>query len=119
VKVALRIPIAGGEAEFTRWGFRRILVERAIEEDRRYGQCLWGARQPACVGNRCRSGGLAAAHCYALRVGLAEMLRRLFETVLQRCIGSKVVFSDRATRCSINATGMMQILEIRRSLTAR
>ncbi len=31
VKSALRIPIAGGEAEFTRWGFRPILVERAID----------------------------------------------------------------------------------------
>jgi D-galactarolactone cycloisomerase len=25
------MPIAGGEAEFTRWGFRRLLVERAID----------------------------------------------------------------------------------------
>ena len=31
VKSALRIPIAGGEAEFTRWGFRPILVDRAID----------------------------------------------------------------------------------------
>ena len=31
VKAALRIPIAGGEAEFTRWGFRPILVERLID----------------------------------------------------------------------------------------
>src|ERR1700722_18507191 len=31
VKAALSIPIAGGEAEFTRWGFRQILVERAID----------------------------------------------------------------------------------------
>jgi len=31
VKAALAIPIAGGEAEFTRWGFRRILVDRAID----------------------------------------------------------------------------------------
>jgi D-galactarolactone cycloisomerase len=31
VKSALRIPIAGGEAEFTRWGFRPILVERSID----------------------------------------------------------------------------------------
>ena len=31
VKAALHIPIAGGEAEFTRWGFRQILVERAID----------------------------------------------------------------------------------------
>jgi D-galactarolactone cycloisomerase len=31
VKSALGIPIAGGEAEFTRWGFRPILVERAID----------------------------------------------------------------------------------------
>jgi Enolase C-terminal domain-like len=31
VKSALRIPIAGGEAEFTRWGFRSILVNRAID----------------------------------------------------------------------------------------
>jgi D-galactarolactone cycloisomerase len=31
VKAALRIPIAGGEAEFTRWGFRRIIIDRAID----------------------------------------------------------------------------------------
>src|SRR5439155_6545222 len=31
VKAALRMPIAGGEAEFTRWGFRSILTERAID----------------------------------------------------------------------------------------
>jgi D-galactarolactone cycloisomerase len=31
VKSALHIPIAGGEAEFTRWGFRPILVDRAFD----------------------------------------------------------------------------------------
>jgi D-galactarolactone cycloisomerase len=31
VKSTLRIPIAGGEAEFTRWGFRPILIDRAID----------------------------------------------------------------------------------------
>jgi D-galactarolactone cycloisomerase len=31
VKAALTIPIAGGEAEFTRWGFRPLLVERAVD----------------------------------------------------------------------------------------
>jgi D-galactarolactone cycloisomerase len=31
VKSALRIPIAGGEAEFTRWGFRPVLAERAVD----------------------------------------------------------------------------------------
>ena len=31
VKAALKIPIAGGEAEFTRWGFRPVLVDRAID----------------------------------------------------------------------------------------
>jgi D-galactarolactone cycloisomerase len=31
VKAALAIPIAGGEAEFTRWGFRPLLVECAID----------------------------------------------------------------------------------------
>jgi len=31
VKAALRIPIAGGEAEFTRWGFRRPIADRAID----------------------------------------------------------------------------------------
>jgi D-galactarolactone cycloisomerase len=31
VKSALRIPIAGGEAEFTRWGSRSILTDRAID----------------------------------------------------------------------------------------
>lgn len=31
VKAALTIPIAGGEAEFTRWGVRPLLVERALD----------------------------------------------------------------------------------------
>jgi D-galactarolactone cycloisomerase len=31
VKAALDIPIAGGEAEFTRWGFRPLLTERAVD----------------------------------------------------------------------------------------
>jgi D-galactarolactone cycloisomerase len=31
VKAALRIPVAGGEAEFTRWGFRRLLAERLVD----------------------------------------------------------------------------------------
>jgi D-galactarolactone cycloisomerase len=31
VKSALHIPIAGGEVEFTRWGFRPILVDRAFD----------------------------------------------------------------------------------------
>jgi D-galactarolactone cycloisomerase len=31
IKSALSIPIAGGEAEFTRWGFRRLLIERAVD----------------------------------------------------------------------------------------
>ena len=31
VKSALRIPIAGGEAEFTRWGFQSILINRAVD----------------------------------------------------------------------------------------
>jgi D-galactarolactone cycloisomerase len=31
VKAALAIPIAGGEAEFTRWGFRRLIVDRLVD----------------------------------------------------------------------------------------
>src|ERR1051325_5937788 len=31
VKQALSIPIAGGEAEFTRWGFRQLLSERLVD----------------------------------------------------------------------------------------
>ena len=70
VKSALHIPIAGGEAEFTRWGFRPILVERAIDilqpdvcavggfseckKIGEHGERLRGARQPACVGDRHR-----------------------------------------------------------------
>ena len=77
VKSALRIPIAGGEAEFTRWGFRSLLAERAVDilqpdvcaaerdlrvqKDRGYGERLWGSRQPACVGYRCRLGSVLAA----------------------------------------------------------
>ncbi len=31
VKAALSIPIAGGECEFTRFGFRELLVTRALD----------------------------------------------------------------------------------------
>jgi D-galactarolactone cycloisomerase len=31
VKAALTIPIAGGEAEFTRWGFRPLITERLVD----------------------------------------------------------------------------------------
>ena len=31
VKAALDIPIAGGEAEFTRWGFRPLIAERLVD----------------------------------------------------------------------------------------
>ncbi|HEX3953487.1 MAG TPA: mandelate racemase/muconate lactonizing enzyme family protein [Stellaceae bacterium] len=31
VKAALTIPIAGGEAEFTRWGFRPLIAERLVD----------------------------------------------------------------------------------------
>jgi D-galactarolactone cycloisomerase len=31
VKSALKIPIAGGEAEFTRWGFRRLIADRCVD----------------------------------------------------------------------------------------
>jgi D-galactarolactone cycloisomerase len=31
VKAALPIPIAGGEAEFTRWGFRPLITERLVD----------------------------------------------------------------------------------------
>ena len=77
VKSALRIPIAGGEAEFTRWGFRSMLVDRVIDilqpdlcaarralrmqENRGHGERVRGARQPACVGDRCRARGFIAA----------------------------------------------------------
>lgn len=31
VKSALKIPIAGGEAEFTRWGFRALIADRCVD----------------------------------------------------------------------------------------
>jgi D-galactarolactone cycloisomerase len=31
VKAALAIPVAGGEAEFTRWGFRPLIAERLVD----------------------------------------------------------------------------------------
>lgn len=31
VKAAIGFPVAGGEAEFTRWGFRRLLAERLVD----------------------------------------------------------------------------------------
>jgi D-galactarolactone cycloisomerase len=31
VKAALAIPVAGGEAEFTRWGFRQLITERCAD----------------------------------------------------------------------------------------
>jgi len=31
VKSALKIPVAGGEAEFTRWGFRALIADRCVD----------------------------------------------------------------------------------------
>ena len=77
VKAALSIPIAGGECEFTRFGFRELLVTRALDivqpdtcaagglsrmqEDRRHGRGVRRPLQPACLGHRHRDRRLAAA----------------------------------------------------------
>ncbi len=68
VKAALTIPVAGGEAEFTRWGYARLIAERLVDilqpdicaagrhlrnqEDRRHGQRFRRAGQSACLGHR-------------------------------------------------------------------
>ena len=81
VKSALSIPIAGGECEFTRFGFRDVLVSRAmdiIQPDTcaagglseckkicRHGRGLRHPLQPACLGHRHRDRRIAAIACRA------------------------------------------------------
>lgn len=81
VKSALHIPIAGGEAEFTRWGFRPILIDRAFDilqpdvcaagglsECKKIADMAnaFGVRdQPPRVGNRCRSRAFIAVTRHA------------------------------------------------------
>ena len=77
VKAALSIPIAGGECEFTRFGFRELLVSRGsghypagymrrrrvvrMQENRRHGRGFRRPVQSACLGHGHRNCGIPAA----------------------------------------------------------
>jgi D-galactarolactone cycloisomerase len=75
VKAAISIPVAGGECEFTRFGFRDVLVSRAMDiiqpdtcaagglSDRRNGRGVRYQVQPARLGDGDCDRRIAAAPC--------------------------------------------------------
>jgi D-galactarolactone cycloisomerase len=78
LKAATAIPIAGGEAEFTRWGFRRLLAERAIDVAQPdtcgvggISECKKVADMAAAFGVRC------IPHCWGTGVAVAAALQVL------------------------------------------
>ena len=109
VKAALSIPIAGGECEFTRFGFRELLVARAVDivqpdtcaagglvrmqEDRRHGRGLRRPLQAACLGHRHRDRGIAAA---SRRAAVAHADRRCSPS--SRCSSSTAPSTRSARR---------------------
>jgi D-galactarolactone cycloisomerase len=78
LKAATSIPMAGGEAEFTRWGFRRLLAERAIDVAQPdtcavggISECKKVADMAAAFGVRC------IPHCWGTGIAVATALQVL------------------------------------------
>ena len=78
VKSAIAIPIAGGEAEFTRWGFRRLLAERAVDVAQPdtcgvggISECKKIVDMASAFGVRC------VPHCWGTGVAVAAALQML------------------------------------------
>jgi len=78
LKAATSIPMAGGEAEFTRWGFRRLLTKRAIDVAQPdtcavggISECKKVADMAAAFGVRC------IPHCWGTGIAVATALQVL------------------------------------------
>ncbi|MCK6453149.1 MAG: mandelate racemase/muconate lactonizing enzyme family protein [Alphaproteobacteria bacterium] len=78
VKSALAIPIAGGEAEFTRWGFRRLLAERALDVAQPDTCAVGGISECKKIADMASAFGVRTIpHCWGSGVAVATALQML------------------------------------------
>ena len=78
VKAALRIPIAGGEAEFTRWGFRALVAERLVDVLQPDVCAAGGISECKKIGDMANAFGVRVnPHVWGTGVALAASLQLL------------------------------------------
>jgi D-galactarolactone cycloisomerase len=76
VKAALTIPIAGGEAEFTRWGFRDLIVGRAVDILQPDVCAAGGISETKKIADMANAFGVRVnPHVWGTAVGLAASLQ--------------------------------------------
>ncbi len=78
VKAALRIPIAGGEAEFTRWGFRPLIAGRLVDVLQPDICAAGGLSETRKIADMASAFGVRVnPHVWGTGVGLAAALQLL------------------------------------------
>jgi len=76
VKAALTIPIAGGEAEFTRWGFRELIIGRAVDILQPDVCAAGGISESKKIADMANAFGVRVnPHVWGTAVGLAASLQ--------------------------------------------
>lgn len=76
VKAALTIPIAGGEAEFTRWGFRDLIAGRAVDILQPDVCAAGGISETKKIADMANAFGVRVnPHVWGTAVGLASSLQ--------------------------------------------
>ncbi len=76
VKAALKIPIAGGEAEFTRWGFRDLVAERGVDILQPDVCAAGGISETKKIADMANAFGVRVnPHVWGTAVGLAASLQ--------------------------------------------
>jgi D-galactarolactone cycloisomerase len=76
VKAALTIPIAGGEAEFTRWGFRELITGRAVDILQPDACAAGGISETKKIADMATAFGVRVnPHVWGTAIGLAASLQ--------------------------------------------
>jgi len=78
VKAALTVPVAGGEAEFTRWGFRPLIAERLVDILQPDVCAAGGISECKKIADMANAFGVRVnPHVWGTAVGLAASLQLL------------------------------------------
>lgn len=78
VRAASRIPIAGGECEFTRWGFRRLLADRLVDVVQPDVCGAGGLSECKKIADMAAAFGLRTVpHCWGTAIACAAALQLL------------------------------------------
>ena len=84
VKAALTIPVAGGEAEFTRWGFRPLIAERLVDILQPDVCAAGGISESKKIADMANAFGVRVnPHVWGTGVGLAASLQPIGSSSLR------------------------------------